>query len=147
MKPIPQHAFTQVSGFEAKKHNMRQTNDGLWQVTLTVHEFGNADWLIHAAPGTPLAVGLKAMDYDNPERLTQTENPLKKFVTRAALFCKDNSFQVFLGCRSEAEASTELKDRLSISSRAELADPDNTDARELFDEIVEDFKEWKKQNA
>ena len=64
MKPIPQTAFTNVSGFEAKKHNMRQTNDGMWQLTLTVAEFGTADWLIHAQPGTPLAVGLKALDYD-----------------------------------------------------------------------------------
>ena len=48
MKPVPRSAFTDVSGFEAKKHAIRQTTDGLWQLTLTVSEFGNADWLVFA---------------------------------------------------------------------------------------------------
>ena len=33
MKPVPRSAFTDVSGFEAKKHAIRQTTDGLWQLT------------------------------------------------------------------------------------------------------------------
>ena len=41
MKPVPREAFINVSGFEAKKHAIRQTTDGLWQLTLTISEFGN----------------------------------------------------------------------------------------------------------
>lgn len=146
MKPIPQTAYTNVSGFEAKKHNMRQTNDGMWQLTLTVAEFGTADWLIHAQPGTPLAVGLKALDYDNPE-FVQAENPNKKYVTRAALFCKDVSFQKFLGQSSEEGAASVLKSRLGVSSRAVLAEDTlgGVQARERFDSTVTTFKEWKKK--
>ena len=58
MKPMPRRAFAEVSGFEAKKHNIRQTTDGLWQLTLTVSEFGNADWLVFAPVGLPMAIGL-----------------------------------------------------------------------------------------
>ena len=146
MKPIPQTAYTNVSGFEAKKHNMRQTNDGMWQLTLTVAEFGTADWLIHAQPGTPLAVGLKALDYDNPE-FEAAENPNKKYVSRAALFCKDESFQKFIGESDEEGAATALKSRLGVSSRAVLAEDTfgGVQAREQFDSTVIAFKEWKKK--
>lgn len=146
MKPVPHHAFTNVSGFEAKKHNMRQTNDGMWQLTLTVAEFGTADWLIHAQPGTPLAVGLKALDYDNPE-FEAAENPNKKYVTRAALFCKDESFQQFLGETGEEGAAAALKSRLGVQSRAVLGQDTlaGMEARERFDYTVTAFKEWKKK--
>ena len=146
MKPVPHHAFTNVSGFEAKKHNMRQTNDGMWQLTLTVAEFGQADWLIHAQPGTPLAIGLKALDYDNPE-LETAENPNKKYVTRAALFCKDQSFQKFLGETGEESAATALKSRLGIQTRAVLGEDTlgGVEARKRLDYMVAEFKEWKKK--
>ena len=69
MKPMPRKAFVEVSGFEAKKHALRQTTDGLWQLTLTVSEFGNADWMVFAPVGLPMAIGIKALDYDNPEEV------------------------------------------------------------------------------
>ena len=143
VKPIPREAFTQVSFFEAKKHNMRQTNDGLWQLTFTVAEFDNADWLIHAPPGTPLAIGLKALDYDNP--VQENENPHKKYVTKAAMFCKNPDFQEFLGTYSEEDASNNLRLQLRLNSRSELAD--NAEARDKLDEIIKKFKEWKNEST
>ena len=146
MKPVPHHAFTNVSGFEAKKHNMRQTNDGMWQLTLTVAEFGAADWLIHAQPGTPLAIGLKALDYDNPELVQSEDNPLKKYVARAGMLCKDESFQSFLGAQNVEQAAMAMKAELQIESRAELSDPYKKEARQRLDNLVDRFKEWKKSN-
>ncbi len=148
MKPIPQAAFTSVSGFEAKKHNMRQTNDGMWQLTLTVAEFGTADWLIHAQPGTPLAVGLKALDYDNPELIESNENPNKKYVTRAVMFCKDENFQKFLGAKDVEQAAAAMKAALQISSRAELGTEtiNGIGARGRFDALIDKFKQWMAQH-
>jgi len=151
VKPIPLSAFQEVSGFEAKKHNMRQTNDGLWQLTLTVAEFGNADWLIHAQPGTPLAIGLQALDYDNPEQ--PKESPNKRYIQRAALLCKEESFQKFMEVKAavegfygwglgnmEIEAACALRAYLQIQSRSDLGHQDNELARAKMDMLV---KEWK----
>ena len=55
MKPVPRSAFTDVSGFEAKKHAIRQTTDGLWQLTLTVSELGmRTGWC--SPTGLPLTI-------------------------------------------------------------------------------------------
>ena len=151
MKPIPLSAFQEVSGFEAKKYNMRQTNDGLWQLTLTVADFGNADWLIHAQPGTPLAIGLQALDYDNPEQ--PKESPNKRYIQRAALLCKEESFQKFMEVKSavegfygwglgdmEKETACALRAYLQIQSRSDLGHQDNELARAKMDRLI---KEWK----
>jgi hypothetical protein len=154
MKPVPREAYTTVSGFEAKKHAIRQTTDGLWQLTLTVHEFGNADWLVFAPMGTPLAVGLKAMDYDNPEQPTE-EDPRKKYIQRSVMMCKNEKFQRYFEQRAseegfydwgvgeaEVETANALRTFLGISSRSELAHVDRDDVRFQMDELVKDFKSW-----
>jgi len=154
MKPVPREAYTTVSGFEAKKHAIRQTTDGLWQLTLTVHEFGNADWLVFAPMGTPLAVGLKAMDYDNPEQPTE-EDPRKKYIQRSVMMCKNEKFQRYFEQRAseegfydwgvgeaEVETTNALRTFLGISSRSELAHVDRDDVRFQMDELVKDFKSW-----
>lgn len=155
MKPVPRKAFQEISGFEAKKHAIRQTTDGLWQLTLTVHEFGTADWLVFAPTGLPLAIGLKAMDYDNPEEPKSTENINQRYIQRAAMLCKDERFQVFMQEFSGEEGfydwgvedalketANALRTYLGLSSRAELAAPQNESARNKMDKLVERFRTW-----
>jgi len=154
MKPIPRTAFTEVSGFEAKKHAIRQTTDGLWQLTLTIHEFGTADWLVFAPTGLPLAIGLKALDYDNPEPDTQ-ENPNQRYVQRSAMLCKDGRFQHYMEELSQKEGfydwgtddpmketANALRHYLGLSSRAELAAPHNEAVRGKMDKLVKAFRDW-----
>ena len=80
-----------------------------------------------------------ALDYDNP--VEEIENPHKKYVTKAAMFCKNPDFQEFLGMYSEEDASNNLRLQLRLNSRSELAD--NAEARDKLDEIIKKFKEWK----
>jgi len=154
MKPTPRTAFTEVSGFEAKKHAIRQTTDGLWQLTLTVHEFGQADWLVFAPTGLPLAIGLKAMDYDNPEPEVG-DNPNKKYIQRAVMLCKDVNFQRYMEALAqdegfydwglaehEAEAANALKAKLRIKSRSELGNSDAEALRQKMDNLVKNFRVW-----
>ena len=157
MRPVPREAFQEISGFEAKKHAIRQTTDGLWQLTLTVHEFGAADWLVFAPTGLPLAIGLKAMDYDNPE-IGEDESPRKKYVQRAVMLCKDEQFQKYMEGlsqedgfynwgtdASELECSTALREYLGITSRADLAAPENEGVRVMMDTLVKNFRSYLNQ--
>jgi len=154
MKPVPRSAFTDVSGFEAKKHAIRQTTDGLWQLTLTVSEFGNADWLVFAPTGLPLTIGLKAMDYDNPEvEQSEDHDPRKRYIKRAALMCKNDKFQAYMEHRAgeegfygwglgspEEECANALRLFLGLSSRSELGAVHNDAIRAKMDRLVDDFK-------
>lgn len=157
MKPVPREAFQEVSGFEAKKHAIRQTTDGLWQLTLTVHEFGAADWLVFAPTGLPLAIGLKAMDYDNPVS-DENESPRKKYIQRAVMLCKEERFQGYMEKLSqdegfyswgmdgaEAECSAALREYLGLASRAELAAPHNEAVRTKMDGLVTNFRSFLNQ--
>ena len=161
MKPMPRRAFAEVSGFEAKKHNIRQTTDGLWQLTLTVSEFGNADWLVFAPVGLPMAIGIKALDYDNPEE-EQEDNDLKKYVTKAVMLCKNEEFQKFLEQKNmeegtyswgmgnqEIECSNALKSLIGLSSRADLkleGDAYDQKRRDL-DNLIREFQDYYDKNA
>tara|TARA_R100001530_G_scaffold125943_1_gene94621 strand:+ start:2823 stop:3269 length:447 start_codon:yes stop_codon:yes gene_type:complete len=140
MKPIPRKAFTDVSGFEAKKHAIRQTTEGVWQITFTVAEFGNADWLVFAPTGLPLAIGLKALDYDNPE--PEEESPYKKYITKSVMLCKDERFQKFMGATNESECADALKKHLKITSRSELGEegPPASKLRMNIDRLIDSFK-------
>ena len=85
----------------------------------------------------------KALDYDNPELVQSTDNPLKKYVARAGMLCKDESFQSFLGAQNVEQAAMAMKAELQIESRAELSDPYKKEARQRLDNLVDRFKEWK----
>lgn len=153
MKPIPRKAFTDVSGFEAKKHAIRQTTDGLWQLTLTVHEFGTADWLVFAPTGLPLAIGLQALDYDNPEQ-PGAGDPNKRYIQRSVMLCKDERFQQFLQTLAsetgfydwgvgdmEQETANALRIFLGLDSRAELGAVHNDEVRFRMDNLVKEFQQ------
>ena len=61
----------------------------------------------------------------------------QKAVSQAGLLCREKSFWAFLGVFTEEEAVKELKARLDIISRSELAN--NKIAREGFRELVNEF--------
>ena len=159
MKPVPRSAFTDVSGFEAKKHAIRQTTDGLWQLTLTISDFGSADWLVFAPTGLPMAIGIKALDYDNPEiGEGDDDEPLKRYITRAAMLCKNERFQSYMEHRAseegfygwgmgqlEEECASALRHFLGLSSRSELAAVHNDAVRDKMDKLVSDFRVHLKQ--
>lgn len=160
MKPMPRKAFTEVSGFEAKKHALRQTTDGLWQLTLTVSEFGNADWMVFAPVGLPMAIGIKALDYDNPEEVHE-DDTLKKYVTKSVMLCKNEDFQKYIEQRNmeegtynwgmgnqEIECSNALKSLIGINSRADLKLEGNTydQKRRDLDNLIRDFENHYEKN-
>lgn len=140
---LPKEAYTEVSGFEARKTRLTQdSKDGYYLLTIKIDPKEAPRWLLDAASGQTLAVGIKALDHDNPEVRSGPD-----IVKRAALLCKDVNFQKYLSKRLGAVFdSFEPADKIAaeaiclycgISSRAELRN--NNDALRLFDGLVEDF--------
>ena len=98
-----------------------------------------------------MAIGLQALDYDNPEQ--PKESPNKRYIQRAALLCKEESFQKFMEVKAavegfygwglgdmEIEAACALRAYLQIQSRSDLGHQDNELARAKMDMLI---KEWK----
>jgi hypothetical protein len=115
MKPIPQSRVSPASlALRPRSTTCARPMTVCGSLRLTVAEFGTADWLIHAQPGTPLAVGLKALDYDNPELIESSMRTRTKNTSPVLLmFCKDENVSevswVQTGCRARCRCCTQSR--------------------------------------
>ena len=101
-----------------------------------------------------MAIGIKALDYDNPEvGESADDDPLKKYIQRAVMLCKNEKFQSYMEFRASEEGSIVgawasrkrsaqvLYDTfLGIGSRSELAAVHNDTVRDKMDKLVTDFR-------
>ena len=81
---------------EAKKHGLRQSQDGQWTLTLILHPSDTPDWLLTAPMGQRLALVVAALkdEAEKPkERKRFDEMPLSQ---QCALICADVGFQRWL---------------------------------------------------
>ena len=134
---------------EVKKDGMRQTQEGIWKLTLTVHPEDMPIEIMTAPMGTRYGIAMVAINDD--ETTTNLEsNPEKsegaKMVTRSVMLCNDPEFLKYIdnktGFNPAVGAPYCLYDILNITSRAELKD--NLDAQVKFESLEENFRHWKR---
>ena len=135
-----------TANMEVKKDGLRQTQDGIWKLTLTIHPNDMPVDLMTAPMGTRYGLAMiqveEGQEVNKPE---QTEGD--KLRVRAVMLCKDKQFQQYCeDCSPEAEATEELAkahiiDGCGINSRSELAT--DIQAQGAFKEILADFHSWK----
>jgi len=129
---------------------MDTADGGIWKLTFYVDEIGDADWLFHCYPRTTVVIGLKALDYDNPDQsniIPEGERHLK----RAGMLCRNDRFQRYIRetypesenvnwDKGENACVTVLHGLLGIESRSDLVSSQR--AVDRFAEILSDFQKW-----
>ena len=156
VRKIPKRAYEKVSTFEALvvSYRMDEQDGGMVRLTLYVDDLGEGDWLMNCYPKTPVAVGIKPLEYDNPDQsniVTEGERSLK----RAGMLCRNKKFQIFMQDLSqeegiyawglgqdERECVKALHKYLGISSRRELLE--NYKKVDSFQKLATQFEEWLK---
>jgi hypothetical protein len=141
--------------FEAVKTSMSQSKQGtILRLALHPNEVPpslHTDWV-----GSRYMVAMvKLNDEDKPE-ISDQQRDVDKMVASAGMLCRNDEFAEFLfergymldkdyiessfGERDAAVADT-LRSTLGIGSRADLKT--NSEAREKFKELTEEFSRWK----
>jgi hypothetical protein len=158
VRKIPKIAYEQVTTFEALMvaYKMDERDGGMIRLTFYVDDIGNGDWLMNCYPKTPVAIGLKPLDYDNPDQ-SKVKTEGEKQLARSGMLCRNKKFQRFMEEKSqddgsyswgigrdEAECVKALKKHLNITSRRELLD--NYKKIEQFETLTKQFEEWLKWN-
>ena len=122
--------------FEAIQSYMRKDVKGV-NLTLVIHPDDVPEDLFRQPTGSRYQVAMVLIDDQEKPLMPRIQGEGKKAVAQAGLLCRQKSFQLYLGMFSEQEASAELKERLKIDSRSELAN--DKDARIKFRELINDF--------
>jgi hypothetical protein len=123
--------------FEARKIALKQDRTG-YVLTLCLHPDEIPEELLRDFVGARYACALVRIQDD------ESPTPYTNRVQKAALLCKQQSFQAFMSAINEEMAARNLCKRCGIQSRSELNG--NSDAQEKFDAVVLDFENWS-QNA
>ena len=158
VRRIPKRAYEKVTAFEALlvAYKMEERDGGMIRLTLYVDDLGDGDWIMNCYPKTPVAIGIKPLDYDNPDQ-SKVKTEGEKQLARAGMLCRNKKFQRFMEektqndgsyawgiGRDEAECVKALKKHLVIKSRRELLD--NYNKIEQFRLLTKEFEEWLKCN-
>lgn len=116
--------------FEAKKVALKQDRTG-YILTLCLHPDQIPEELLRDWVGARYACAMVRIQDD------ETETPYSNRVQRAAILCKRENFQDFLGVQGEDAAATALCEHCGIESRGELNG--NKVAQALFDALLKDY--------
>jgi hypothetical protein len=116
--------------FEARKVALKQDRTG-FILTLCLHPDEIPEELLRDFVGARYACAMVRIQDD--ETATEYTNRVQK----AAVLCKRESFQQFLGVTDEHSAANVLCDRCGITSRAELNG--NKLAKAAFDELIKEY--------
>tara|TARA_R100000353_G_scaffold74420_1_gene56748 strand:+ start:96 stop:503 length:408 start_codon:yes stop_codon:yes gene_type:complete len=122
--------------FEAIQSYMRKDVKGI-NLTLVIHPDDLPEDLFRQPTGSRYQVAMVLMNDQEQPVMPTMKAEGKKAVAQAGLLCREKSFWAFLGVFTEEDAVRELKERINIQSRSELAD--NKIAREDFRELVNEF--------
>jgi hypothetical protein len=117
--------------FEARKVALKQDKTG-YVLTLSLHPDEIPEELFRDFVGARYAIALVRIQDD--ESPTQYSNRVKQ----AAVLCKSAHFQKYLGVGTEQEAANSVCVNCNIGSRSELNG--NTEAQNLFDDLVRDYE-------
>lgn len=129
--------------FEAVKVALKQDRTG-FVLTLSIHPDELPEELIRDYVGTRYGVAMARIEDD------ETAKHYDNRVKQAGILCRTREFQVWT-CeqglaqhKNEEEAIAALYVMCEISSRTELNG--NADAKERFDNMVEEYEQWKKSD-
>lgn len=118
--------------FEARKVALKQDRTG-YVLTLSLHPDEIPDELLRDFVGARYGCALVRINDD--ESPTLYDNRTQK----AAMFCKTELFQKFMGCTTENGAAEAMCATLGIQSRTELHG--NKDAQRKFDFLIKDYED------
>lgn len=118
--------------FEAKKVALKQDRTG-FILTLCLHPDQIPEELLRDWVGARYACALVRIQDD------ETATPYTNRVQKAAILCKRDSFQAFIGASDEHSAAEALCVQCGIESRAELNG--NKKAQKLFDELTKEYED------
>ena len=118
--------------FEARKVALKQDRTG-YVLTLSLHPDEIPDELLRDFVGSRYACAVVRINDD--ESPAVYENRTQK----AAILCKTELFQRFLGCKTEDGSAETLCASLGIQSRTELHG--NKEAQAKFDQLLKDYED------
>lgn len=118
--------------FEARKVALKQDRTG-YILTLCLHPDEIPDELLRDFVGARYACAFVRIQDD------ESPTPYKNRVQQAAILCKRENFQVFIGATDEEDAAVTLCELCGIESRSELNG--NAAAQAQFDGIVKRYEE------
>ena len=118
--------------FEAKKVALKQDRSG-FILTLCLHPDQIPEELLRDFVGARYACAMVRLQDD------ETPVPYKNRVQQAAIMCKHDSFQLFVGGTDEVSAADALCVLCGIESRAELNG--NKVAQQKFDQLMARYEE------
>ena len=118
--------------FEARKVALKQDRTG-YVLTLSLHPDEIPDELLRDFVGSRYACAVVRINDD--ESPAVYENRTQK----AAILCKTELFQRFLGCKTEDSSAETLCASLGIQSRTELHG--NKEAQAKFDQLLKDYED------
>ena len=128
--------------FEAVKISMSQDKNGI-TLRLSLHPNEcppslHTDWV-----GSRYMVAMvKLNDQDEPE-VSDQQREITTMIASAGMLCRNEEFAMFLGGSGGEEATANvLRERLGVQSRTEFNN--NSEAREKFKALVEEYETWKK---
>tara|TARA_R110001592_G_scaffold123300_2_gene331067 strand:+ start:2216 stop:2647 length:432 start_codon:yes stop_codon:yes gene_type:complete len=129
--------------FEAVKISMSQDRNGI-TLRLSLHPNEcppslHTDWV-----GSRYMVAMvKLNDHEEPV-VPEQEREIKKMISSAGMLCRNEDFGIFIGAEDNTEESiaNTMRAKLEIQSRTDLRN--NSEAREKFKKITEEFERWKK---
>lgn len=151
--------------FEAKKHAIRQTQDG-WVVSFVVHpndmtpEFAAAPLGTHLMIGYQEIAGTEADEQSSAKDKYADKSPQEQAVARAAILCSDPEFQRWIAAGAWRDwvakidgrlataddlAAAQLRERLRIKSRSEIAT--NHDAYAGFVQLEQEYRNSRSMSA
>ena len=122
--------------FEAVQSYMRKDVKGV-NITLVIHPDDVPEDLFRQPTGSRYQVAMVLINDQEEPVMPKIKGEGKKAVAQAGLLCREIEFWDYLGVKSEIEAVKELRGRLEIESRSELAE--DKDARAKFKELLDDF--------
>ena len=129
--------------FESIKAGLRQTKDG-YMLTLSVHPDDAPEELMRDFVGSRYMVVMVRINDEEQPMDRQAEFPGDYAVKTAGILCRDPNFWEWLYAnemvfeKSEEACIEWLRSFIGVSSRADLKTNEN--ARELFNQIVEQYK-------
>lgn len=118
--------------FEAKKVALKQDRTG-YILTLCLHPDQIPEELLRDWVGARYACALVRIQDD------ETATPYSNRVQKAAILCKQKTFQQFIGATDEDGAADLLCDQCGIESRAELNG--NRKAQAAFDALLKEYED------
>ena len=128
--------------FEAVKTSMSQSKQGtVLRLALHPNEVPpslHTDWV-----GSRYMVAMVKLDEEDQPEMSDQQRETNRLIASAGMLCRNEEFAVFLGVSGGEDAvASVLRNRLGIKSRSEFNN--NSEAREKFKTLVEEYEKWKK---